>query len=117
VIVTRESLKPIEFDGLRIFDYTAGQQVGASLAVIDVPSGATHAEAWSRRSDKYYLILAGEIHFTLEGDARVLTAGDFCLVRRGHHFSYSNDGAGTATLLLVHEPSFDLNEEVFVDSR
>jgi mannose-6-phosphate isomerase-like protein (cupin superfamily) len=115
VIVTRASLIPIEFHGLRIFDYTAGQHVGSSLAVIEVPSGVRHAEAWSRRSDKYYLIMRGEIRFVLDGEPRVLAAGDFCLIRRGHHFSYSNDGLGPGTLLLVHEPSFDLNEEVFVD--
>jgi mannose-6-phosphate isomerase-like protein (cupin superfamily) len=117
VIVTRESLPPIEFDGLRIYDYTAGQHVGASLAVIEVPPGISHGEAWSRRSDKYYLVMSGEIRFVLQGEAQMLGAGDFCLVRRGHHFSYANDGADPAILLLVHEPSFDLDEEVFVESR
>ena len=116
MIVTRGSLSPIEFDGLRIFDYTAGQHVGASLAVIEVPSGVRHVEAWSRRSDKYYLVLHGRIRFTLEKETRILAAGDFCLVRRGRHFSYANDDADPATLLLVHEPSFDLNEEVFVEA-
>src|SRR5262245_52207716 len=108
---------PIDFQGLRIFDYTAGQHVGASLAVIEVPAGVRHAEAWSRRSDKYYLVLAGDIRFVLDGETRVLAAGDFCLIRRGHHFSYSNDGPEASTLLLVHEPSFDLNEEVFLDAQ
>ena len=58
-----KSLKPIDFAGLRIFDYTAGFDLSSSLAIIEVPPGAHHAEAWSKRSDKYYLVIAGTIGF------------------------------------------------------
>ena len=114
MIVTRSSLEPIDFAGLRIFDYTAGRDLGSSLAVIEVPPGATHAVSWSKRSDKYYLVTAGELRFVLDGEARMLGAGDFCFVPRGRRFSYANEGAGVATLVLVHTPSFDLDAEVFV---
>ena len=43
------SISPIDFAGLRIFDYTAGNASSSSLAVIDVPAGAQHAVAWSKR--------------------------------------------------------------------
>lgn len=45
-----------------------------------------------------------------------MKAGDFCLVKRGRRFSYSNESSEVATLVLVHTPSFDLREEVFVGS-
>ena len=111
---SRSAMSPIDFHGLRIFDYTAGQSLGSSVATIDVAPGAKHAEAWSRRSDKYYLVSSGEIRFVLDGAAHVLKAGDFCFVKQGRRFSYSNETPQLATLVLVHTPSFDLREEVFV---
>jgi mannose-6-phosphate isomerase-like protein (cupin superfamily) len=112
--VSRGSIAPLEFDGLRIFDYTAGRASSSSIAMIEVPPGARHAEAWSRRSDKYYLLSSGEIDFMLDGESRTMKAGDFCFVARGRRFSYANRSGMLATLVLVHTPSFDLREEVFV---
>jgi len=112
--VLRGSLSPLEFDGLRIFDYTAGQALSSSIAVIEVPPGARHAEAWSRRSDKYYLVVSGALEFVLDGERSTLHAGDFCFVKQGRRFSYANEGATAATAVLVHTPGFDLRDEVFV---
>jgi hypothetical protein len=44
-----------------------------------------------------------------------MKAGDFCFVAKGRRFSYSNDSSRLAILILVHTPSFDLRDEVFVD--
>jgi len=115
VIIAGSSLTPFDFDGLRILDYTAGQNLGSSLAVIDVPPGVRHAEAWSKRSDKYYLVVAGAVRFVLDGVAADLGTGDFCLVRQGQRFSYSNPAAALAKLVLVHTPNFDIGAEVFVE--
>jgi hypothetical protein len=43
-----------------------------------------------------------------------MQAGDFCFVRQGRRFSYSNESSELAILVLVHTPSIDLREEVFV---
>ena len=83
------------------------------MALIEVPPGAAHAEAWSRRSDKYYLIVSGEIRFSLQGEEFSLGTGDFCFVEQGKRFAYRNQGSLPATLVLVHTPSFDLESEVF----
>ena len=115
MFVPGKSLKPIDFNGLRIFDYTAGHDVSSSLAVIDVSAGGQHAEAWSKRSDKYYLVIAGAIRFVLDGVATELVTGDFCLVPQGSRFSYSNASTTLARLVLVHTPNFSLAEEVFVE--
>jgi mannose-6-phosphate isomerase-like protein (cupin superfamily) len=113
MIVRKSALQPIAFDGLRILDYTAQLESRSSLAVIDVPSGATHAESWSRRSDKYYLVVSGRIEFSLQGERFTLEAGDFCWVEQGKRFAYANRGASPAQLVLIHTPSFDLESEVF----
>jgi mannose-6-phosphate isomerase-like protein (cupin superfamily) len=114
--VSRSTMAPLDFEGLKIFDYTAGETLGSSVAAIEVAPGVRHAEAWSRRSDKYYLVTSGEIDFVLDGEPYPLRAGDFCFVRRGRRFSYANSSRELATLVLVHTPSFDLREEVFVGS-
>jgi mannose-6-phosphate isomerase-like protein (cupin superfamily) len=114
LIVKRSSLEPFRFQGLDIYDYTAGQDLQSSMAVIEVPQGARHAEAWSKRSDKYYLVTAGRIRFVLDGAETELHGGDFCLVPQGHRFSYRNDSDQPATLVLVHTPSFDLGSEVLL---
>ena len=114
MFLSRSAMSPIDFEGLRIFDYTAGRPLGSSFAAIEVAPGARHAEAWSRRSDKYYLVSSGEVRFVLDGEPHAMKAGDFCFVKQGRRFSYSNESSELAILVLVHTPSFDLGEEVFV---
>jgi mannose-6-phosphate isomerase-like protein (cupin superfamily) len=115
MLLSRDEMTPVDFDGLRIFDYTAGQSLDASVAAVEVAPGARHAEAWSRRSDKYYVVGSGQVRFVLDGAPQTMKAGDFCFVKKGRRFSYSNESLEPATLILVHTPSFDLREEVFVD--
>ena len=115
MIVRRNSVEAIDFEGLRIHDYTAGGHTSSSLALIEVPPGARHREAWSKRSDKYYYVVAGRILFSLSGEEYDLASGDFCLVRQGRHSRYENRTGEPASLLLVHTPSFDLDSEMFAD--
>jgi mannose-6-phosphate isomerase-like protein (cupin superfamily) len=115
VIVKQCSVDPIDFDGLRILDYTSKLDSRSSFAVITVPPGATHAESWSKRSDKYYYVMTGSVEFTLDGQQQVLSAGDFCVVPQGQHFSYLNRELKEAQICLVHTPCFDLNSEVFLE--
>jgi mannose-6-phosphate isomerase-like protein (cupin superfamily) len=116
VLIRGNDVSPIDFGGLSIRDYTAGRDLGSSLAVIEVPAGARHAEAWSERSDKYYLVTDGTLQFVLEGKRFELATGDFCFVGKGRRFSYFNDGASAVKLVLVHTPSFDLKSERFVEA-
>jgi mannose-6-phosphate isomerase-like protein (cupin superfamily) len=114
MLVRRNTMEPIHFGGLQIFDYTGESNLDSSVAMIEVPSGAAHDEAWSRRSDKYYLVVDGEILFSLDGDEFPLGPKDFCFVARGRRFAYRNDSTSPATLVLVHTPGFDLESEVIV---
>lgn len=114
MLLLRAEMSPVDLDGLRIFDYTAGHSLDASVATVEVAPGARHAEAWSRRSDKYYVVSSGQVRFVLDGEPHKMKAGDFCFVGKGRRFSYSNESTEPATLVLVHTPRFDLREEVFV---
>jgi len=117
MIVKRASINSVDFDGLRVFDYTVDQNARSSLAVVEVPPGGRHREAYSKRSEKYYYVVSGQIAFSLDGDEHDLTAGDLCLVDQGQHFSCVNRTQDVARLLLMHTPSFDLESEVVVDGR
>jgi mannose-6-phosphate isomerase-like protein (cupin superfamily) len=114
MIVRRASVEPIDFGGLQILDYTVGRDAGSSLAVIEVPPGGRHQEAYSQRSDKYYYIVAGQVSFSLNGEEHDLIEGDLCVVDKGQRFSYVNRTPDAARLLLVHTPTFQLDSEVFV---
>ena len=115
MIVRGRDLVPIDFEGRRILDHTAGLSGDASLATVELPPGASHRPARSRRSDKYYLVLAGTVRFTVDGDEHDLAAGDLCLVRRGRRFRYRNPSATPARLALVHTPPFAPEDDEFVD--
>lgn len=117
MIVRKNSLTPIDFGGLSIYDFTAGKQGSSSFAMIDVPSGARHPLAKSNRSEKYYYVVQGNICFQLEGVEYNLGEGDLCMVKQGQAFSYRNNMHETAQLILVHTPPFDLEAEVFLETN
>lgn len=111
--IERESLNAVEFDGLVIRDYTAGRDGSSSMAEILVPAGARHKRSWSKRSNKYYYVVDGRLSFVIENRVLELSTGDVCIVFQGERFSYENKTGEIAKLLLVHTPSFELEEEVF----
>jgi mannose-6-phosphate isomerase-like protein (cupin superfamily) len=115
MIIRRETVEKIDFKGLQIFDYTAGRAGGSSFAVIEVPPGANHRAAYSKRSEKYYYVVEGRVSFVLDGEESDLGPGDFCLVERGGTFSYVNRTSETASLILAHTPPFQFVDEVFVE--
>lgn len=114
MIIPQSSLPPIDFDGLKIFDYSAGRDWAASIAMIEVEPERKHPEARSKRSDKYYVVTGGEITFQLDGREHLLSRGDFCFVRCGQTFAYANRGSEPAILVLVHTPPFDIDDEEFI---
>ena len=113
MIVKRGDVPSFDFDGLEIRDYTAGRDLSASFAIIDVRPGVAHRVSWSRRSDKYYYVIGGTVEFMDAGHTQLLTEGDFCLVKQGDRFSYRNAGSEPARLVLFHTPGFDIDSEEF----
>jgi mannose-6-phosphate isomerase-like protein (cupin superfamily) len=104
---------PFEWCGLAISDRTAALELSSSVATIDVPPGARHPRAWSDRSDKYYVVMEGRIHFEVEGEISDLEPADACIVRRGERFEYANRTPRPARLALIHTPRFDPDAEHF----
>jgi hypothetical protein len=94
-------------------------QVVAAQAIcpvkIVVPPGVQHRTAYSKRSDKFYYVLAGEVEFTVDGNTHIAGQGDVCIIRKEQKFSYLNEGKTEAELILVHTPAFQLEAEVFVE--
>jgi mannose-6-phosphate isomerase-like protein (cupin superfamily) len=115
MIIKYGEVKPLEFDGLAIIDYTAGKGTGSSFAELMVPAGISHKLSFSKRSDKYYYVVKGSVIFTVGGETEELSAGDVCIVPKGVTFKYSNRGPDDAKLILVHTPDFMLECEVFED--
>ncbi len=104
MFVRKSEAVPIEFEGLRIFDFTSDKALSSSFAMIEVPSGSEHAMARSKRSDKYYLVVDGSINFTLECVEVDLVKGDFCFVMQGDKFGYRKTVSADALLVLAHTP-------------
>jgi len=113
--IDKTSLAPIDFEGLKIFDYTAEKEISSSLAEIIVPPGGKHKRAFSKKSDKYYYIVSGQIQFTVDDEIYDLSAGDVCIIAKGQHFCYKNGSDEQAKLILIHTPRFDMGAEVFED--
>ncbi|MBN1572228.1 MAG: cupin domain-containing protein [Deltaproteobacteria bacterium] len=113
MIIKHEAIKPIEFDKLKIIDYTAGQENSSSFAEITVPTGVSHKLSWSNRSDKYYYVVKGKVNFTVNEESNNLSSGDVCIIPKGKRFSYMNTNSSEAILILVHTPSFKLECEEF----
>ena len=114
MIIRNNSVKPINFEGLKIYDYTNNLNTKSSFAVIEVLPGREHVKSWSKRSDKYYYVLKGQLQFTLEDDEVELLKGDFCIVSKGQQFSYRNNTQRSTIIILIHTPSFDIDSEVFI---
>ena len=115
MLIRQEDIQTIDFEGLLIHDFTAGQATNASFAAIEVPAGIRHREAWSQRSDKYYYVVSGQLCFTLEGVEYLLSKGSFCRVAQRQKFSYHNKSLESVQLILVHVPSFELTSEIFTE--
>ena len=113
MFIRHEAISPIEFDKLRIVDYTSEKDISSSFAEITVPVGVSHRLSWSTRSDKYYYVVRGSLSFTIDGNSNTLSSGDVCIVPKGKRFSYTNTGSNEALLILVHTPNFKLECERF----
>ena len=113
--IQRSNIDPIDFGGLKIFDFTANTKMSSSIAEIRVPPGGSHTVSWSVRSDKYYYVICGVLSFVEEGEKYELSPGDISIIKKGQKFSYSNNTDNDVKLLLVHTPSFRLDYEKFED--
>ena len=113
MIIKERSVKQFDFDGVTIADYTAHLDEKSSFATISVLPQVSHKLSWSKRSDKYYYIITGEIIFMVNDGEYVLSNGDFCVIKKGEKFKYKNNSGEIVKMILVHTPSFRLDQEIF----
>ena len=111
--VPKDAVRLLDFEGLKISDYTERMGGSASAAVIDVAPGVRHRTARSSISDKFYFCLHGRVSFRVGERAIILQAQDLLVVHRGEWFTYNNETDQHVRLLLVHVPPFDLSAEEF----
>ena len=111
--VKLKNVAPLDFGGLVIRDPALASLTSASVALIDVPPGASHPRAKSVESDKLYVSVSGTLSFTVDGTPIEMEPFDLLVIPRGEWFGYENQGDATVTVLLVHVPPFNLESEVF----
>ncbi|MFX1511710.1 MAG: cupin domain-containing protein [Promethearchaeota archaeon] len=116
MIISKNEIPKIDFEGLRIFDYTAHLRSHSSIALIEVRPGIKHRTAYSKKSDKYYFVVSGELDIVFNGKKHRLRQFDFWFVEKECYFSYENSTSGTVILILFHDPRFDLEAEIFIES-
>lgn len=110
--IERQHVAPFDWKKIAIRDLTAASPAGsASVAHLEVPPAAAHPVGRSRRCDKYYIGVSGEVRFRAADRDVVLRQGDLLVLERGEWFSYENTTAEPAHLLLVHVPPFDPEQE------
>lgn len=110
--IAKASIVPFDYFGLRIVDYTSENKLSSSVAEITIDPGTSHPKAYSKRSDKYYYVVSGNLEFTVENDSYSLAAGDVCIIAKRQKFSYRNTTEDAAKVVLVHTPEFDVQSEV-----
>ena len=108
-------IEQFDFGGILIKDFTADENLSASLAYIEIPPGIGHPRAQSTKSDKYYFCTSGSAMFRCGNREVQLNASGLLVIQANEWFEYWNDSRELARLLLFHVPPFDLNYEVFAE--
>jgi mannose-6-phosphate isomerase-like protein (cupin superfamily) len=113
--IAHNTLLPFDFKGLKIREMTPDELKSASVAEIEVPIGITHPLARSSKSDKLYICTEGQVSFQINNQDISLNPKDLLLIQKGEWFTYRNNNANTARLILVHIPPFNLECEEFAE--
>lgn len=113
MIVKSSDTERLNFEGLPLIDYTSHQDSVSSFAKLEVASGSKHRIAWSRKSEKFYYVLKGQLVFMMDNKEYVANSGDLCIIPARTKFAYMNRSDGTAEVVLIHSPKIDMVNEVF----
>ena len=117
VCVRRANVEPFAFGDLQIWDYKMSGERGSSIALVQVKPSVSHGLARSTRSEKYYYVLSGMVEFEVGRISYWVTQGDLLVIPRGEWFDYRNSGRDMATMILMHTPPFNLEDEEFAGER
>jgi len=78
----------------------------SQTAVMTLSAGGESSEEMNvhEKSDQVLLVVEGEVHAEVEGEKRLLRAGDCCVVEAGKKHRFENAGKGRAVTFNVYTP-------------
>jgi mannose-6-phosphate isomerase-like protein (cupin superfamily) len=82
-----------------------------SIAEITLPIGVERPSRRSKKVDRVYVGLDGEVQFTVNGEEVLLGPGDVIHIAEGEEYGYFNGGQVEARLLLFRAPAPSSPEE------
>jgi len=84
-----------------------GEESGGSMFAMDCVIGAGGGPPPHRHlaEDELFYVLEGAVTFTMDGETRVVGAGESVFVPRGAAHSYVNSAETTARMLAIYTPA------------
>jgi mannose-6-phosphate isomerase-like protein (cupin superfamily) len=78
----------------------------SQTAVMTLSPGGQSSEETNvhRQSDQILLVVKGEVQAEVEGERRLLKAGDVCVIPAGTKHRFENAGQGSALTFNVYTP-------------
>jgi len=84
-----------------------GAESGGSMFAMDCVIGVGGGPPPHRHlaEDELFYVLSGSVGFTMDGDARLVGAGESVFVPRGTPHTYVNDGPAEARMIAIYTPA------------
>lgn len=103
---------PFIFGDLELRELTPDSFSDASFAEIVVPIGADREPRVNAKTHRMYICFAGEIEFTVNGEAVRLETGDVLHIAEGERYGFHNGGYQVGRLLLLRVPGPSMPENL-----
>jgi mannose-6-phosphate isomerase-like protein (cupin superfamily) len=115
-----DELEPfISLDGSEIREWAGRVSAPAenqSLAEAILPLGGATTEHYHRTSEELYLLTAGEGRLVIDGDERVVRAGDCALIPPGARHKLFNTGGVPLKVLCACAPAYAEEDTVLTET-
>ena len=106
-----------DWRGLAVRDLTPpGSGWQASFIEIDVPAGAIHPLARSRKCETFYYCDSGELEFEVNEQHFQVTPGDLVEIKANEWYGYRG-GSEPARLLSFNVPPFDASATEYKEDQ
>ncbi|HEX2153934.1 MAG TPA: cupin domain-containing protein [Acidimicrobiia bacterium] len=106
-----EDVSPYQFADLWLRELSPAVMQSGSIAEITLPIGVERPSRRSKKVDRVYVGLDGDVEFTVEGESALLHPGDVIHIAQGEEYGYFNGGQKEARLLLFRSPAPSIPEE------
>lgn len=110
--ITRyQDVAPYQFADLWLRELSPEAMQAGSIAEVALPIGVQRPSRRSKKVDRVYVGLAGEVHFTVDDRSVHIGPGDVIYIAEGEEYGYYNGGQEEARLLLFRSPAPSAPEE------